>query len=128
MDQPGCVYPPNTTIVPQRVVSIQEDMRAISDFQAVAANAAVGTGIPSGAVWCYEPGKFMRWLDVEKIRIDKKRRQVPYDAAGENYQWGLAQTPVVRYLPDVPEGPPIETRVVVPSIYAAWHELSIRKS
>lgn len=100
----------------------------ISDFRALAANSAQGTGIPAGAVWRYDPQKFMRWVDAEKARLDKKRRQVPYNAAGENYEWDLAQTPVIRYQPNVPDGPPTETRVVVPSIYAARHEVSIRKS
>ena len=129
---PGASIPPtppsSLDSARQRVVNIQEDMRVISDFRALAANSAQGTGIPAGAVWRYDPQKFMRWVDAEKARLDKKRRQVPYNAAGENYEWDLAQTPVIRYQPNVPDGPPTETRVVVPSIYAARHEVSIRKS
>ena len=41
-------------------------MRVISDFRALAANSAQGTGIPAGAVWRYDPQKFMRWVDAEK--------------------------------------------------------------
>ena len=112
----------------ERVVSIEADMRVISTWRSLADHEAKGTGIPAGAVWRYEPEKFVRWLDAEKHRAEKKRGTVAYNAAGENADWDMAHTPAVRYLPDVPEGPAVETRLVLPTLYAPKHEVAILKS
>ena len=65
-EQAPLTPPPSVDPMPAQVGFIEADMGAIRDFHKAATNEAAGTGIPAGAAWRYEPGKFSRWLDMHR--------------------------------------------------------------